>query len=246
MAMTRTACIVLEEWRREMKTRSGWIIAALFAAILVGPGNAQAGGFRNWVRTAIADLDSRVRNLEAAVIELTEFVLAQGQPAGTGLFVVDATGQTLGPAYPQVDYVRQSNGSVRVETFTRVVMDVENVGMVACDVRGNEGEILRPRNIDTENQINWTGPACTGTPFSPGRIPFMPAMLPSILSIASVPSGTYVLGEPLPDLTPLSAEGGSGCQEMEAPHVPMRALQVIRVAPFIGEMHLSPYHLELR
>ena len=55
---------------------------------------------------------------------------------------VDATGQELGPAYPQVDYVRQADYSVRIDTFIRVVMDVENVVLVACDVRGVDGEIL--------------------------------------------------------------------------------------------------------
>ena len=52
------------------------------------------------MRTAIADLNSSVLDLQAAVVELTEFVLSQHEEhaAGSGLFVVDSAGQTLGPA----------------------------------------------------------------------------------------------------------------------------------------------------
>ncbi len=103
------------------------------------------------------------------VQDLAAAILAIGD-GRTQLVAVDATGQELGPAYPQVDYVMQADYSVRIDTFIRVVMDVENMVLVACDVRGDDGEILKPLNSDIENSVLWTGPACMGTPFSRGRV----------------------------------------------------------------------------
>ena len=221
----------------------GGVIAALCAAIFTFTfsTSAQAQRFRPWVRDQIETLDNRVTQAEMDIIDLSGAVvaLATSQPGappamGSRFVVVDADGFELGPA------TLLPNGKVRT------IIDVAGVGLVACDVRGAEVEALKPVNSDLVNEVYWTGPGCTGTPFNGGRVWVPGSAIPAYVSVVGVLSGTYTLGQDLGQLTAESAESESLCQEMQLPFAPRSAFEVIRVGEFIGVTHPAPYTLELR
>ena len=223
--------------------RGGLILATIGAIILSFTMStpAQAQRFRPWVRDQIETLDTRVTQSEFDIIDLSDAVVAlSGQQApqapamGSRFVVVDADGFELGPA------TLLPNGKVRT------IIDVAGVGLVACDVRGAEVEALKPVNSDLVNEVYWTGPGCTGTPFNGGRVWVPGSAIPAYVSVVGVLSGTYTLGQDLGQLTAESAESESLCQEMQLPFAPRSAFEVIRVGDFIGDMHPAPYTLELR
>ena len=222
--------------------KSRWTKLILVPLALLGIVAARSD-FKTMVTDALADLQVRVAALEDSVL----FLLGQDE-GGSRLVVVDATGQELGPAYPQAD----EPATPQNDDLVRVIIDVPDVGLVACDVRGwvDDGgehvEPLVPVNSNINNEVFWTGPGCTGTPFSLGLI-FKPAMLPSLVSVASVHSGTYVLGEPLPNLAHVSAEGYSRCMESEPPFVSLPdTVLMTRIGDSLNDLFPAPYSVELR
>ncbi|MEE8536890.1 MAG: hypothetical protein V3S71_02710 [Acidobacteriota bacterium] len=160
-------------------------------------------------------------------------------PAGSAtsepkLILVDANGFVVGDAFPE-------GGAINV--FVSVGGHVAK-----CSVwDGEDQELLIVNTNVVSEEIHWTDPGCTGTPFVSLYGP-PTGELPALVDAVSVDTGTYEAGAFVGDVPWLSVEvAGQGCFEASDPGLYINDVyEAVRLGPALSDGFTAPFNLEIR